>query len=83
MQLNLAVVGGGIVGSLVAFELKKSNIEFTWFSGNLEESSSVKAGGMIAPFSELDTGEAWLSLVSEKAISSWKRLHKHHPEAIF
>ena len=66
MQLKIAVVGGGIMGSFTALKLKQKNIDFNWFPGSLEASASIKAGGMVAPYSELDTGERWLSEISEK-----------------
>jgi glycine oxidase len=55
---HVAVVGAGIVGKVVALELRKKGLQVTIFERSsdrkVRSSTSYYAGGMLAPFSEVD-----------------------------
>ena len=70
----VAVLGGGIVGLLCAYELSHAGAQVSMFdpAGFVAENASYVAGGMLAPYAEVEhMGGLWIDAGLE-GISFWK-----------
>lgn len=65
-QLNVAIIGGGIVGSTAAFYLAKNNISVTLFDTGIGQATKA-AAGIICPWFTLRRNRPWYFLVSNGA----------------
>ena len=54
---SICVIGSGVIGLSIAFELKNRDFDVTVITRNYEEGASWTSGGMLAPFSEGLNGE--------------------------
>lgn len=65
-EKNVIVVGAGIMGLMAAFEAQRRGYNITVFDSNgfpPKNSASFKAGGMIAPYAEIEhMDENWLAM---------------------
>ncbi len=78
--MNIAIVGAGLVGRVVALNLLKSgNHKITLFDKDTKEgihSAGFTAAGMLAPFAELETAESIIFEYGKRSIELWQPLLK-------
>ncbi|WP_149361807.1 glycine oxidase ThiO [Lolliginicoccus suaedae] len=73
-RCSVAVIGGGVIGSTVAWQLAENGYRVTLFSEPaVEHSTTWVAGGMIAPWSEAWPGEGALLDLSLASMRAWPR----------
>lgn len=74
---NIAIVGAGLVGRVLALFLVQKNYNITLFDEDNEKgelSAGITAAGMLAPFAELETAESIIFEKGKKSIELWKPL---------
>ena len=54
--MNAAIVGAGILGRLLAWQLMQRDFKVTLFDGNPSNNCSAAAGGMLSPYAEIECG---------------------------
>ena len=74
--MNIAIVGAGLVGRILALNLLKQGHDLTLFDKGSKEGTDAAgftAAGMLAPFAELETAE---SIIFEhgNALSNFGRI---------
>jgi glycine oxidase len=78
--MNIAIVGAGLVGRVVALNLlKEGNHTITIFDKDSKEginSAGFTAAGMLAPFAELETAESIIFDYGKRSIELWQPLLK-------
>jgi glycine oxidase len=77
--MNIAIVGAGLVGRVVALSLLRANPDcsITFFDkGSREgvEAAGFTAAGMLAPFAELETAESVIMELGKRSIEMWPAL---------
>lgn len=70
--LNIAVAGAGVMGLSVAHALRQYNV--TVFDGGKENSASAMAGGMLAPWSEVEHLPENFMAAAQHGISLWEKI---------
>ena len=76
---NIAIVGAGLVGRLVALNLLKQGYQISLFdedSRKGEKAAAMTAAGMLAPYSELETAESIIAELGKQSIQLWPDLLK-------
>lgn len=72
MRATVAVVGAGIAGRLVAWELARRDWAVTVFDSHEgERSASYAAAGLLAPFVELETTDEPVARLGLRAMARW------------
>ena len=78
--MNIAIVGTGLLGRVVALNLlKEGNHTITLFDKDSKEgitSAGFTAAGMLAPYAELETAESIIFDLGKRSIELWKPLLK-------
>jgi len=78
--MNIAIVGVGLVGRVLALNLLKSKEHtITLFEKDSKESTSAAgftAAGMLAPFAELETAESVIFDLGRRSMELWEPLLK-------
>ena len=78
--MNIAIVGAGLVGRVVALNLlKDGNHTITLFDKESKEgvhAAGFTAAGMLAPFAELETAESEIFEYGKRSIELWQPLLK-------
>jgi len=78
--MNIAIVGVGLVGRVLALNLLKSKEHtITLFEKDSKESTSAAgftAAGMLAPFAELETAESVIFDLGRRSMALWEPLLK-------
>ncbi len=78
--MNIAIVGAGLVGRVVALNLlKDGNHTITLFDKENKEgvtAAGFTAAGMLAPFAELETAESEIFEYGKRSIELWQPLLK-------
>ncbi len=77
--MNIAIVGAGLVGRVLALNLLKDGHSLTLFDkGSKEgtEAAGFTAAGMLAPFAELETAESVIFEYGKRSIELWSDLLK-------
>lgn len=72
--MRIAVLGYGILGRLVAWRLAHSGHAVTVFESSIagsQDATSFAAGGMLAPYSELDSAEASIKDLGLEGLKIW------------
>ncbi len=76
--MNIAIVGSGLVGRVVALNLlKDGGHNITLFDKDTKEgvtSAGFTAAGMLAPFAELETAESIIFEYGKRSIELWRPL---------
>jgi glycine oxidase len=77
--MNIAIVGAGLAGRVVALSLLRADPDctITFFDkGSREgvESAGFTAAGMLAPFAELETAESIIMELGKRSIEMWPSL---------
>jgi glycine oxidase len=73
--MNIAIVGAGLVGRVLALNLLKNNHTITLFEKHSKEgvkSAGFTAAGMLAPFAELETAESVIFELGKRSLQLWK-----------
>ncbi|GAA6622468.1 glycine oxidase ThiO [Scytonema sp. NUACC26] len=70
MTSNVLIIGGGIIGSAIAIELKLRGAEVTLISQNSQIAATHAAAGMLAPSAENISHKAMLELC-QRSLSSY------------
>lgn len=76
---KFAVIGSGIMGRMIGFFLALENHSVDIFEQEKDSSTSncsSAAGGMLCPYSELESFDQSLLEISLKSLELWKILHK-------
>jgi len=78
--MNIAIVGAGLVGRVVALNLLRSGDHtITFFEKDSKEgvtAAGFTAAGMLAPFAELETAESVIFELAHRSITLWPDLLK-------
>ena len=77
--MNIAIVGIGLVGRVLALNLLKQNHTLTLFDKASKDGTSAAgftAAGMLAPFAELETAESIIFEHGKRSIQLWPDLLK-------
>lgn len=72
--MKIGIVGAGIMGQLMALRCLQANWQVSVFDENAlfsDKSCSYAAGGMLTPFSELETSEAIIAELGVQSLSLW------------
>ena len=83
---NIAVVGAGLIGRLIAWQLAKQGQQVTLFDrgqGNGKQSAAYAAGGLLAPLSEALKCEANMVAMGHDALKLWPPLLSQLTEPVF
>ena len=75
--MNIAIVGTGLVGRVLALNLLKEGHTLTLFDKDTKEgvtSAGFTAAGMLAPFAELETAESIIFELGNRSIELWSDL---------
>lgn len=83
--MKVGIVGGGIVGRLMAWHLCHQPIEVHLFDQGIEQNltCSFAAGAMISPYTELAVlGKVWLEKAM-MALTCWPQIIKSLPSSIY
>jgi glycine oxidase len=77
-EMNIAIVGAGLVGRVVALNLlREGDHTITIFDKESKEgikSAGFTAAGMLAPFAELETAESVIFELGKRSMELWKPL---------
>ncbi len=86
MKKKISIIGAGIMGMTLGYRLMAEGHDVTLYekSGpDLVESASFWAGGMLAPYCELETAEPLIAQLGEKSIDLWQdyieEINKNYP----
>lgn len=72
MGKHLAIVGGGICGSLLAYELIKQGFQVSVFDKSQDQKScSYTAAGMLAPMAELESADNGVYQLGLRSLQLW------------
>ena len=77
--MNIAIVGAGLVGRVLALNLLKQGHTLTLFDKGSKEGTQAAgftAAGMLAPFAELETAESVIFEHGKRSITLWPGLLK-------
>ena len=77
--MNIAIVGAGLVGRVLALNLLKEGHTLTLFDKGSKEGTDAAgftAAGMLAPFAELETAESIIFEHGKRSIQLWPDLLK-------
>ncbi len=77
--MNIAIVGAGLVGRVLALNLLKQGHTLTLFDKSSKEGTDAAgftAAGMLAPFAELETAESIIFEHGKRSIQLWPDLLK-------
>ena len=77
--MNIAIVGAGLVGRVLALNLLKEGHTLTLFEKGSKEGTQAAgftAAGMLAPFAELETAESVIFEHGKRSIQLWPDLLK-------
>ena len=77
--MNIAIVGAGLVGRVVALNLLRDDHTITMFDKDSKEgvtSAGFTAAGMLAPFAELESAESVIYEYGKRSIKLWPALLK-------
>ena len=77
--MNIAIVGAGLVGRVLAINLLQENHTLTIFEKESKEgitAAGFTAAGMLAPFAELETAESEIFEYGKRSIALWEALLK-------
>jgi len=77
--MNIAIVGAGLVGRVLAINLLKQGHTLTLFEKGSKEGTQAAgftAAGMLAPFAELETAESVIFEHGKRSIQLWPELLK-------
>jgi len=77
--VNVAIVGAGLVGRVLALNLLKDGHSLTLFDKGSKEGTDAAgftAAGMLAPFAELETAESVIFEYGKRSIELWSDLLK-------
>ena len=75
--MNIAIVGTGLVGRVLALNLLKQGHTLTLFDKDSKDGTSAAgftAAGMLAPFAELETAESVIFEHGKRSIELWPDL---------
>lgn len=78
-KMNIAIVGTGLVGRVLALNLLKDGHTLTLFDKDSKDgltSAGYTAAGMLAPFAELETAESIIFDLGVRSVSLWPDLLK-------
>ncbi|MEO6260481.1 MAG: FAD-dependent oxidoreductase [Thermoanaerobaculia bacterium] len=82
--MNVGVVGGGVVGSVVALEAIRLGWSVTLFDApDASLRCSNTAAGMLSPCAELETADSDLFNLGVRSLEQWPSLLRTLPEPVF
>jgi glycine oxidase len=74
---KIGIVGAGLMGRLLAYQLSRAGWDITLFerdSENSENSCGYAGAGMLAPVAELETAEPIIAQLGFESLSLWENL---------
>lgn len=81
MSQKIAVVGAGILGSWVAYDLQRNGFQVSLYNDG--PACSLAAGGLLCPFSELDFAEPLIAELGMASLKKWEAFSQHEPSFYF
>jgi glycine oxidase len=75
--MNIAIVGAGLVGRVLALNLLREGHKLTLFDKDSKEgvtAAGFTAAGMLAPFAELETAESVIFELGKRSQQLWKSI---------
>ena len=75
--MNIAIVGAGLVGRVLALNLLRDGHKLTLFDKDSKEgvtAAGFTAAGMLAPFAELETAESVIFELGKRSQQLWKSI---------
>ncbi|MBK8620389.1 MAG: FAD-binding oxidoreductase [Saprospiraceae bacterium] len=76
-KVDVIIVGGGLTGCLLAYQLKKRNFSVFLIDQNQEKSSSAVAAGIINPVTGNNFIKSWnIDVFLPKAIETYQQIEK-------
>ncbi len=77
---SVGIVGGGILGSWTAYTLRDRGFSVTLFEKEVDldasRAASFAAGGLLCPFSELESSEPLVASLGLTSLSLWSEFHQ-------
>jgi len=86
MSQSIAIVGSGLIGRILAFELLKDGHRVSIFDRDSElgkQSCAWTGAGMLAPYSELETADELVFHLGIASLSLWPKLIDSLPKKVF
>lgn len=83
---NIAIVGAGIVGRLLAWRLSREKISVTLFekdTSEIKNSCSHVCGGMLAPYFEREIATPFVTQLGEASLELWQDHVNSFSEKVF
>lgn len=83
---TVGIVGGGILGSWTAHALRARGFSVTLFERDGLDSpkaASFAAGGLLCPFSELESAEPLIARLGARSLSLWETFHQQSKDFYF
>ena len=84
--MNLGIVGAGLLGQLLAFNLQKNGHSINIFADTDKQalsSATDSAAGMLTPIIELQTAENVISRLGLCSIKIWKKIIPNFSKSVF
>lgn len=84
-MMNIGIVGAGIVGRLLAYQLLKLNFQVTLFdvNGFAAANTSMAAAGLLSVISELEKSDPIIYALGLKALQLWPAIIQELDPSIF
>jgi glycine oxidase len=86
MSQSIAIVGAGLIGRILAFELLKEGCKVSIFDRDSElgsKSCAWTGAGMLAPYAELDAADELVFSLGVASLPLWQELIQALPERVF
>ena len=86
MSRNIAIVGAGLIGRILALECQMAGMSVTLFDRDNKDgkqSCAYTGAGMLAPFSELEFADPIITALGFESLSLWTDLLKKLPDVYF
>lgn len=86
MPQSIAIVGAGLIGRILAFELLQEGCKVSIFDRDSElgsQSCGWTGAGMLAPYAELDAADELVFSLGVASLPLWQKLIAALPEPVF
>ena len=85
--MHVGIVGAGLVGQLLAYQLKQTGSQITLFTDSDQKgarlSATAASAGMLVPLTEMHTAEPIISALGMRSIALWQAALPKLPIPVF